>query len=355
MKWPWSRTEIRQQATGFTDLTIAGLFARASGQALYTATATAAVESAAIIWSSALAGATVIGDSRAQTAVTRRFLSLTGREWIRRGEAIHVIGVTDRGIELLPASSWDVSGGPSPGNWLYRCDVFAPSSVNTVHVPRASVVHSQWAVNSEEPWRGRSPWSLANLSAGLLTALERRLAQEADLPVGGVIPYPANPKLAGQADPQLDALKAGIGALEGEYAFVETLSAGLGRGMSEAPKGAEWRPERLGANPPDVLRALRKDAHEAILGACGIPPALVSEAPGTATREALRRFVTGVVEAKAGELADVLSEALETQVSFSFRSTWAHDLMGRTGAYSKLVAAGMDAAQAKLVSGLDDI
>ena len=354
MKWPWSRTETRQQSTGFSDLVIAGLFSRASGQALYTATATAAVESAAIIWSSALAGAEVIGDSRAQQAVSRRFLSLTGREWIRRGESIHVITVNDRGIELLPASSWDVDGGPSPGNWLYRCDVYAPSSVNTLHIARAGVVHSMWASSAEEPWRGRSPWSLANLSAGLLTALERRLGQEADLPVGGVIPFPANPKLAGQPDPQLDALKAGIGALEGSFAFVETTSAGYGKGLSEAPRN-DWRPERLGANPPDVLRALRKDAHEAILGACGIPPALVSEAPGTATREALRRFVTGVVEAKAGELADVLSEALETQVSFSFRSTWAHDLMGRTGAYSKLVAAGMDAAQAKLVSGLDDV
>ena len=355
MRWPWQKVETRSESSGFSDLVIAGLYSRAAGERLYTATATAAVEAAAVIWSAVLAGATVKGSARVREAVTRRFLALTGREWIRRGEMVHVLTVGDRGrIELLPASSWDVNGGPSPRSWVYRADVFSPSSVDTVHVGRAGIVHSQWATNSEEPWRGRAPWSLANLSSGLLTALERRLGQEADMPTGALLPVPQNPKPEDAAVDPLDKLKKGIGDLEGSFAVVETTASGWGKGMSEAPRH-DWRPSRLGADPPATLQALRRDAHESILGACGVPVSLLTDRDGTAMREALRRFVTGVVEAKAHELADVLSEALDDQVEFSFRSTWAHDLMGRTGAYSKLVSVGMDPAQARVVSGLEDV
>ena len=124
--------------------------------------------------------------------------------------------------------------------------------------------------------------------------------------------------------------------------------------MSAAPR-RDLEPIRVGANPPRTLKDLRKDAHESVLAACGIPVGLVMDRDGTAAREAIRRFVTTVVEPKAGELADVLSEALETDVQFSFRSTWAHDLVGRTNSFSKLVGAGMDPKQARIVSGLDEV
>ena len=354
MRWPWRKRETRASSTGFTDLVVAGLVSRAAGESLYTATATAAIESAATIWGSALASAEVVGDDRARMAVTRRYRALVGREMVRRGESVHVLAVDASGrVGLIPAASWDVNGGPDPRTWWYRADVFAPNAVNTLHLPRAAVVHAQWATNSEEPWRGRAPWSFANLSAAMLAALERRLGQEADMPTGALLPVPADGGDGTDNDP-LKALKTALGKLEGEYALIETTASGWGQGMSEAPR-QDWKPSRLGANPPAVLQGLRTDAHEAILGACGVPVALVADRDGTAAREALRRFVTGIVEAKAAELADVLSEALETPVAFSFRSLWAHDLVGRVSSFQRLVDAGMDPGQARVVSGLDDV
>ena len=345
--------ETRQRATGFTDLLIAGLLSRASGEASNDPGSTAAVEIAAGVWSRAMAGAEVRGDRRVMQAVTPRFLSLCARNWIRRGEDIHVIDVRDDRVQLLPAGSWDVNGGPDPDSWWYRLELYSPGKIENAVLPRAGVVHSVWAVASEEPYRGQAPWEFANLSASVLSNLERRLAEEAGGPVGHLLPIPADGG-DGEADDPLTGLKASLGDLSGELAVVETTSAGWGEGRTEAPR-QDWQPRRIGADPPDVLRNLRGDAETSILAACGIPAGLVLDRDGTASREALRRFYTTTVEPKAGELAAELSRALETPVSFSFRSSWAHDLVGRTNALKGMVEAGIPLADALRRSGLEDV
>ena len=156
-----------------------------------------------------------------------------------------------------------------------------------------------------------------------------------------------------EEDP-LVGLQKTISALAGRAALVETTSAGMGLGPSEAPR-SDWKPQRIGANPPDVLRALRSDASEAILNACGIPSGLVLDRDGTASREAVRRFFTSTVEPKAVELAALLSETLETSVAFRFRSAWAHDLVGRSSAFKTLVDAGLPVDDALARSGLGDV
>ena len=336
---------------------VAGLLSRASGERTNDPASLAAIESAAGIWSRALMSATVEGDRRVMEAVTPRFLKLVARDWIRRGDSVHAISVNDDGnISLLPAASWDVNGGPDPRAWWYRVDVFAPSNTETVRIPAAGVVHSQWAHNPEEPWRGVSPWRLANLSAGLLAALERALAAEAGTPVGTLLPQP---DVGGDEDPddddELAQLRTVIANLEGAAAFVPTQAGGYGQGVAEAPR-ADWKKTRLGADPPQSLIGLREQVELSIFGACGIPPALViGRTDGTLARESWRRFVTGSVEPMANELAGILSEALETPVSFGFRSLWAHDLVGRVTAYDKLTKAGMPPAQARIISGLSEV
>lgn len=57
-----------------------------------------------------------------------------------------------------------------------------------------------------------------------------------------------------------------------------------------SPTG-NWKPSRLGANPPDALVDLSDKATLAVLAACGIPPELMSgQGQGTAAREAFQRF-----------------------------------------------------------------
>ena len=193
-----------------------------------------------------MSGAEVKGDRRVMQAVTPRFLSLCARNWIRRGEDIHVIDVRDDRVQLLPAGSWDVNGGPDPDSWWYRLELYSPGKIENAVLPRAGVVHSVWAVASEEPYRGQAPWEFANLSASVLSNLERRLAEEAGGPVGHLLPIPADGG-DGEADDPLTGLKASLGDLSGELAVVETTSAGVGRGTyGSASPGLAASPDRRG-------------------------------------------------------------------------------------------------------------
>ena len=133
--------------------------------------------------------------------------------------------------------------------------------------------------------------------------------------------------------------------------MVETTSAGWGEGMSSAPR-QDWQPHRFGANPPAPLISLRNDAAASVLAACGVPLALINDADGTSQRESWRRFAMGSLEPVATVLARELSEKLETEISFSFRSLWAHDIAGRAGAFAKLAASGLPIATALEQSGL---
>ena len=121
---------------------------------------------------------------------------------------------------------------------------------------------------------------------------------------------------------------------------------------SEAPR-ADWTANRLGANPPDVLRGLRSEAGMSVLNACGIPPGLASGG-GTAqgAREDWRRFILGSVEPFLDMVKEELETKLETQVSFDLTNLWAHDLQGRASAFQKLIAGGMALEQAVAASGL---
>ncbi len=100
---------------------------------------------------------------------------------------------------------------------------------------------------------------------------------------------------------------------------------------------------------------LRREAETSVLAACGVPAGLVLDRDGTASREAVRRFYMTAVQPRANLLADELSEKLETPVSFSFRSAWAHDLVGRVTALKGMIEAGIPLAEAMQASGLADV
>ena len=97
-----------------------------------------------------------------------------------------------------------------------------------------------------------------------------------------IIPLPH-----GEEDNELSMIRADIKAAKGGTVLAETTSAGWGEGKAAAPQ-ADWVAKRIGANPPAVLPALRKDMFEAILGACGVPVSLFTDADGTSQREAFR-------------------------------------------------------------------
>ena len=148
-----------------------------------------------------------------------------------------------------------------------------------------------------------------------------------------------------EGDPLADLRTA-----RGRAVLLETTADGWGEGKSAAPL-RDWRPERLGPNPPASLEAVMGRGFMEVLAACGVPPGLFVDADGTAQRESYRRFFSLTVEPLAG----LLAVELEAKIGLTFQGRFAADLSGRARAFQSMVGAGMDPAKAAALSGLMDI
>ena len=352
MRWPWQRTEKRQNQP-FTDAIVAAIQAQAEGATVGDPGAIAALETAAGLYARAFAAAKVTPVNDMTRAISPSYLALVARDLIRRGESIHRIIVEDDRIRLQPVGSWDLRGGPDRASWWVRCDEFGPSGNVTHLVPHDAVVHAQYAIDPARPWHGIGPLGWARSTGALAANLELRLGEEAGGSVGHLLPVPQD---AGSDDDETDpmaSLKADLRRGAGRTMLVESTTGGWGDGASGAPLH-DWRPHRFGADPPATLGPLRNDASMAILNACGVPTALWCDADGTGAREGWRRFVLGSVEAVLNGLvrAELAEKLGVPDLHFDLTGLWAHDGAGRASMFQKLVAGGVGVNDALLKSGL---
>ena len=346
MKWPWSKPEKR--ASSFTDEIVARILDRASASTPGDPGALWALECAANFYSRAFAAAKVSGD-RAER-ISPSMLALMGRNLIRRGEGLHLIETRRGEVDFLPAGGWDIRGGASEESWRYRLDIFGPSGSSMRFASSAQVLHVRYAVDASRPWHGVGPLQSARETGALAANLEKRLGEEAGGAVAHILPIPQDGG-SGEDDDPLAMLKADIAGAKGRTILTETTAAAWGEGMSAAPK-ADWKANRLGAHPPDVLRGLRSEAGMAVLSACGVPVSLATDADGTSQRESWRRFVMGAVEPLLEIVGEELERKLETTISFDLTGLWAHDLQGRASAFQKMVQGGMELERAAAASGV---
>lgn len=347
----------------YTDLLTAGFAAAASGTAV-SATEVGflgALEVCAGTWARAFASARVEPQTPVTAALTPGVLSAIGRRLIRRGEAVHVIDVDPSGaVRLDEASWWDVQGGPRPP-WTYQTTLTGPSTTETRWVQSDGVLHVRYAYSEAAPWRGIAPLGWAARTGALAAALERSLADEAGGPVGSLVPVPEGQREPTDGDQEGDDpladLKADVAKLRGALAFVETMAGGYGdRG---GRPDADWKPRRIGADPPETLAALRTGAALTVFGACGVPPSLVTlPADGTGQREAWRRFLHGSVGPVARIVEAELAAKLDTpDLRLVLDDLAAADMTGRARAWRSLVGpeATLDpATAARLVLGIPD-
>ena len=308
------------------------------------------MEAACSLYSAAFAAAEVKPQNEITKAVSPQARALIARDLIRRGESLHLIRVRAGRVSLLPAGSWDVRGPWSEEEWFYRLDLFGPSGNVTRFVPGRSVIHARYAVDPARPWLGIGPLQWARATGTLAANLETRLGEETGGTVAHVLPVPQDGG-DGSTDDPLANLKADIKAARGGTVLTETTSGGWGEGRIAAPN-SDWTTKRIGANPPPVLPTLRRDVFEAVLVACGVPVSLVTDADGTSQRESYRRWYATSVTALGGLVAEELSAKLETPLSFDFSHLYAHDLVGRSGAFAKLVAGGVEMERALTIAGL---
>ena len=350
MRWPWQKRETRESGGDFSDAVVRLIEAQAAGTAA-DASSTAAVEAAAGALSRAFTSAEVVGPAPwVREAVSPAVLGQMGRDLIRKGDSMHVIRMGADGlVRLIPCSSWHWEGNHDPASGTVRATAYGPSTSTTWNLPASAVVSLRWGSNPGQPYLGVAPTSWAHTSARLGAEVERSLADEAAGPLAQLLAVPQDGGDDGDGDP-LAGLKADIRGARGKALLVETTNAGWGERKTAAPQ-SDWRQQRLGPSPPEVLAQLRRDAFEHVLAACGTPPSLFTDADGTSQREAVRRWHLNLVLPLARLVEHELTLKLETPVKLKFDS-YALDLAGRAQAFQKLVAGGVAVNEALATSGL---
>ena len=350
MRWPWQPREVRESATSYSQLVSRLIAAQADGQVVQ-ANETASVEACAGLLSRSFAAAEVEADDWAQRAITPRFMSQVGRDFIRVGESLHVIRVDHMGaVHLVPASTWYWDGGANPDDWLVTATAYGPSGSETWRLPAASTVFASWGTATARPYHGIAPTGWASVSGRLAAEAERSLADEAGGPLAQLVAIPSDGGDDGGDDP-LAGLKSDITGARGKALLLETTAAGWGEGKSASPM-ADWKANRLGPAPTQSLVQVAKEAHARVLGACGASPALFDDSDGTSKREALRQWHMGTVRPLAKLLEHELSHRLDTPVKLAFDG-YPRDMVSRAQVFAKLIAAeGVTTEKALEIAGL---
>ena len=350
MKWPWQNRETRSGAGSgsYTDSIVATILAMSGGRTLGIPGSTAAVEMASGIVSRAFAAA-ALADTTPDVleAVDAGLRGLIGREMVRRGEAVFLIETRGGRLRLFPVHEHTVMGGYDPDTWEYECTLAGPSKTYSIRVPASRVVHIRYAVDASRPWDGQGPIQSASTAARMAGNLSGGLADEAGASRGYLLPMS---KTGGQDD-NVDDLRADLAKLNGEVTLVESQQGGFD--TAGAAGGADWKQQRIGADPPEYLVKLHEIATREMLNAFGLSAAIYSESQGTAAREAWRQALHGVLMPMAKCAAEELAKKLDSPgLHFDFKELGASDISGRARAFQSLVKSGMAAADAAAHTGL---
>ena len=352
--WPFETNKPKPERRGYSDILLNAHMQAAEGVGGASRSATSAAEAAAGLIGRSFASVQVKPSNIVTDALTPDVLNMIGRALVRRGEIAFKIQVNAGGVLLLPSQTTQVFGKSDPADWEYILTMAGPSNSETIRLPADQVVHIRWGSDPSQPWRGISPLSSSSLTSRALAEIESQLGDEASGPRGQLIPVPSDGGDDSEDDP-LVSLKADLGKLKGNVALVETTSAGWGEGRQAAPGAGnlDWKSQRLGSNPPIGAVDLSDQATLRVLSACGVPAALVAIAPGTAAREAFRRFLHTTIAPLLNVVAAEVRAKLNVQnLIFDTTNLHAADVAGRARAFQSLVGGGMALEQAAGLSGL---
>ncbi len=350
MRLPFFGRRETRQASDYTQAIVDRIVALWGGGDDANVGQTAAAATAAGAVARSFAAATV-EPGVARTGLNPSVLAEIGAAFITAGESVWLIDVSDGGVQLHRASSWDITGR-GPAGWLYRLTIPGPSDTIERRVPAAGVLHPRFGMSSSEPHRGRSPLALAGTSGQALANAEKALSDELSGPVGRLIPAPLDQLPEGEdgTDP-VAVLTETIGGLRGRSALVPSMQREWGG--SGGPPVADWKSQRMGAEPPDSVVKLRELGHNALLAAAGVPPMMFAAGgQAQATREALRQFLHLTIAPLSRVLETEASVKLAAPVTLDFTQLHASDVQGRARAFQSLVGGGMAIPEAAAASGI---
>ena len=342
MNWKFWERETRSATDSYADAVVAAILASAQGKTLATPTATAALEACAGLIGRAFAAAEVKAMPMIESSITPDCLEMIGRQLIRRGESVFLIEVLGGELVLHPVQSWDVEG-MRPRDWQYRVTIGGPSRTETYeYVPAQQVLHFRYATDPERPHRGNSPLGVASLAGKLSAETIKALGDEASGPVGRLLGIPKDGD-----DDSVAGLKTDIKDARGRVALIES-----GDWDAAGAAGVQPKTERFGAEPPDSLVDLEKQAFNEVVAACGLNPALWSAEAAATVREAWRLALFSVIAPLGHKVQAELRMKIDDTLTLSWQELRASDLSGRARAFQSMVGGGMDVAQAVSVAGL---
>ena len=360
MRWPWSPAVVEHRSSSLADQVVLAIIAAATGGGSRAAVATAALESCATLYASALSACAVSGPSSVVAALDATWRASMTASLIRNGQALYVIGADPvSGLHLAPCSHWDVLGGPRPSTWSYRCELSGPSGTAWETHPAGGVLHLRWQVDPARPWAGVSPLQRAADTGSLAGWLDKRLSEEASGPVGSFLPvakFDADPDAdldAADADDPLAALRRDIGAAKGQVLAVESQMS-VADSAAVAPR-KDFVVQRFGAAPPRDLVELRQHVALDIGSACGIPRGLLDgSTSGQSMRESWREFVATAVDGLCRRLESQIAAQLGVEVAFDTATLGGVDVLARSAAFRRLAGkeGGLSIADARAAAGI---
>ena len=357
MRWPWQSAPVEHRSS-LTDQIVTALLTAATGGGARPALATSALETAATLYGSALASCEISGPSVVTRALDATWRAATASELIRRGQCVYIIGADPvDGLHLAPVSHWDVTGGPWPSSWVYRCERAGPSGTAWETRVSGEVLHLRWLTDPARPWAGVSPLQRAADTASLSGWIDKRLAEEASGPVGSFLPVA---KYDADADADLDAddandplaqLRRDIGGARGQVLAVESQMAAADSPASAPRK--DFVVQRFGANPPRDLVELREAVRRDIGHSCGVPRGLLdSAASGQAAREGWRQFISTSVDGLARRIEAQILDQLGVEVAIDSAPLGGRDLLARASAFRRFKEGGLTVVDARAAAGV---
>jgi len=304
-------------------------------------------------WSRALTAAVVTGDDPAAAAL-RDILPAAGAAYVRSGEfaaRVHFDG--GRRPRMAPVEIIAGAGPAARPRWTIR-ESDPAGDWTDLTVPAGELLHVVWhpaagtgALRGEPPWSGHLSRALANL--------EDSIGSEARLPVGQSM------RVHSPAELDDTAVTEFYGDLEESLddasisGFFPYLLQGAGKIAGDGGTGTILH--RYGPEHPDAVPQIETVLLGAVLGACGVPPIMLSQNLGAgAWRDAWRSFLASAVTPVAGRLArqagELLGATIEVRVAPANRTP--ADNVSSARAVGSLVSAGVELERALRIAGLDE-
>lgn len=338
--WPFTllkKRETRSSGSGFTAEVMAAREAYISGRRGI-AELTATVQSAVTLWEGGLGLADVEGTQM----LDRRSLALAARSLAFRGEALFLI--RDEG--LVPCSDWDLKTRNARPT-AYRISISDAGGGRSETVLAPEVLHFRIGCDVSAPYYGTAPLKRAQLTAGLLNAVETALAEvyETAPLASQIVPFPEAP----QTD--LEAMARGFRGNRGKVLIRESVNVAAAGGPAPMQ---DWKPHDLS---PDLSKAMTREtlaaARDAIGLAFGVLPGLTAPATtGPMVREAQRHLAQWVLQPIATGIAEEATEKLGSAVTLDvMRPLQAFDAGGRARAAVGIVKALAEAKAAGVDPG----